>query len=189
MLTPEQQQFLVSTCAAAKQAGHIFPAMAACEAADESAWGTSHLAQEANNLFGMKQHEHPVYGSLSIPTREFLNQRWLTVDAEWVKYPNVAECFDDRMNTLRQMMTSFPHYALALAAETPEQYVTEVSKSWSTDPDRAAKCIAIYHAHKSLFHPTNVDLSAGTPGEKPEPSPQQPGPVAGVPEPTEEATA
>jgi flagellum-specific peptidoglycan hydrolase FlgJ len=151
MLTAEQQHFLVATYQAAKQAGHIFPEMAACEAADESAWGTSHLAIDANNLFGMKQHAHPVYGSISIPTREFENARWLTVDAEWVKYPDLASCFADRMNTLRTMSTSYPHYSLALGAETPEEYVAQVSQSWSTNPTRAADCIAIYHAHKNLM--------------------------------------
>lgn len=151
MATAEQMNFLTGAAAAAKAAGHVFPAMAACEAAVESGWGASELAREDNNLFGCKQHEHPVYSTVHIPTREFENAHWLTVDAAWVKYPTVQDCFADRMNTLRTMMTSYPHYAEALAAETPEAYVTAVSRSWSTDPERAANCIAIYHAHESAL--------------------------------------
>ena len=151
MLTPQQQQFLAATAKAAAAGNHVFPEMAACEAALESAWGSSELARQANNLFGCKQHQHPIYGTISIPTREFLNARWLTVDANWVKYPDLATCFADRMTTLRNLSGMYPHYAQALGAETPEDYVTQVSMSWSTDPDRAANCIEIYHAHKDIL--------------------------------------
>lgn len=151
MLTQDQQTFLTNAAKAAQAAGHIFPEMAACEAADESAWGTSELAKQDFNLFGCKQHQHPVYGTVHIPTREFVHQSWVTEDAAWVQYPSIEACFEDRMNTLRTMMTTYPHYGLALAADNAEEYVTEVSLSWSTDPNRAAKCIAIYHAHKPLL--------------------------------------
>jgi hypothetical protein len=38
----------------------------------------------------------------------------------------------------------YPHYKAALDAPTPEQYVEAVSRTWSTDPGRAA-VISIYH--------------------------------------------
>lgn len=151
MLTQEQEQGLTKAAMAAKAAGHIFPEMAACEAALESAWFTSKLAVEDNNLFGCKQHEHPVYGTVHIPTREFEDQRWVTADAAWVEYPDLSSCFADRMNTLRTLSGTYPHYGVALVCDTPEEYVTEVSRSWSTDPARATKCIEIYHAHKPLL--------------------------------------
>jgi flagellum-specific peptidoglycan hydrolase FlgJ len=47
--------------------------MAACEAALESTWGASELATKGNNLFGQKQQVHPEFGTLHIPTREFIN--------------------------------------------------------------------------------------------------------------------
>jgi flagellum-specific peptidoglycan hydrolase FlgJ len=150
-LTTDQQAFLASAARAAKSAGHIFPAMAACEAADESRWGQSELARTANNLFGAKQQEHFIYGTVHIPTREYLSGHWITEDAAWVKFPDVAACFVARMNTLLRLRTNYPHYAAALAAATPERYVEEVSRSWSTNPTRAADCTAIYHAHAGLL--------------------------------------
>lgn len=132
---------------AAKSAGHIFPAMATCEAALESAWGASQLAREGNNLFGSKQQRHPVYDTLHIPTREFIHHTWITVEAAWVHYPDVPTCFRERMNTLERLKGEYPHYAAALAAKTPEEYVNEVSRSWSTDPERAAKVLSIYREH------------------------------------------
>ena len=151
MATQEQLTFLASAAKSAKLAGHIWPGMAACEAALESTWGTSELALKAHNLFGAKQQIHPVYGTLHLPTREFLNRQWVTEDAEWCEYPDFATSFLERMNTLRRLAGSFPHYAAALAAATPEVYVSQVSLSWSTDPLRAEKCIEISGAHTNTI--------------------------------------
>ena len=87
------------------------------------------------------------YGTHILPTREFENGEWVTVNAAWVHYPGVSTCFFDRMMTLTRLSPYFPNYAAALAAKDAETYVTEVSKTWSTDPDRAQKCIAIYREY------------------------------------------
>jgi len=139
--------WLDSTSAAAEQAGHIFPSMAACEAALESGYGQSQLARNANNLFGTKQHATPIYETLSLPTKEFINGEWIQTTANWVKYPQLSDCFVDRMATLRRLASSYPHYAAALAATDAQTFVTEVSKTWSTDPSRASKVISIFNAY------------------------------------------
>lgn len=163
MLTPAQTQFLQDAARAAQKSGHIFPEMAACEAALESSWGASQLAKDANNLFGQKQRVHPEYGSITLPTKEFINHQWVTEEAAWVKYPDWESCFADRMRTLERLAPSYPHYAMALEAETAEDYVTNVSLSWSTDPDRASKVTSIFHAHRDLLDaalagpPQNID--------------------------------
>lgn len=147
-MTAAQKQWLDATADAAFAAHHIYPTMAACEAALESShkgiFGASQLAREDKNYFGMKQHKHPTYGTVSLPTKEFLEGEWELVDAFFVKYPTVEACFEDRMATLKRLSTVYPHYAEALAAEDPIDYVRAVSKTWSTDPDRAAHVIAIY---------------------------------------------
>ena len=144
-MTPEE--FLEKAAAAARAAGHIFPDHAACEAALESAWGRSMLAEKANNLFGQKQSHPPAGASLSMPTREFLHGSWVMVQAEWMMFPNWAACFAERMTVLRQLENAYPHYRAALSAATGEQFVAELSKSWSTDPDRAEKVLSVYREH------------------------------------------
>lgn len=139
-----QKQFIDKATFGATQARHVFPQMAAAEAALESGYGVSGLAIRDNNLFGMKQHQHPVYGTEILPTKEFINSEWVTVNAEWIKYPDLAACFTDRMNTLQRLAPNYPHYAAALAAKDAITYINEVSKTWSTDPNRAAKVIEIY---------------------------------------------
>jgi flagellum-specific peptidoglycan hydrolase FlgJ len=131
---------------AAEQAGHIFPEMAACEAALESGYGRSVLAMQDRNLFGTKQHVHPVYGTHSLPTREDLGGKWVEVTANWVSYPDWQSCFADRMATLKRLASFYPHYAAALAAGSATTYVMEVSRTWSTDPERGEKVLAIYDA-------------------------------------------
>jgi|SRR5581483_2737110 len=143
-MTTLQKQFLQAACAAAREAGHIFPEMAACEAALESNYGRSLLAQKDNNLFGMKQHKHPIYGTHSLPTREFLKGQWVVVTADWVSYPNWQTCFEDRMATLKRLADTYLHYANALRAASAVTYINEVSLTWSTDPARATKVLAIY---------------------------------------------
>ena len=151
MITAQQQQALLIAFTAAKAASHIQPGMAAVEAMVESAWGTSKLVVEARNWFGCKQHSHPIFGTINLPTREFLSQIWQVVDGSFVAYPSDAASFEDRMHTLTVLRLRYPHYDAAFRAATPELYVTEVSRSWSTDPYRANTCIDIYHSHLDLL--------------------------------------
>lgn len=149
-----QRSFLDRATAEAVKANHPFAQMAACEAALESGhvdpatkvmvYGGSELARDDNNLFGMKQHAHPVYDTVNLPTREFEKGQWEETTAAWVKYPDWRACFADRLATLERLSNAYPHYAAALRAGDARTYVIEVSKSWSTDPARAQKVIAIY---------------------------------------------
>jgi len=147
-----QRQFLDRATVEALKANHPFPRMAACEAALESDYGLSELARDANNLFGMKQHAHPIFGTMNLPTREWVNGpdghsidgRWLAVPAEWVKYPDLAACFADRLATLERLSNAYPHYKAALDSIDAAEYIAEVSKTWSTDPKRGEKVLSIY---------------------------------------------
>ena len=152
MPTP-QDDFLAKAAAAARDAGHIFPEYAACEAALESAWGHSLLATQGNNLFGQKQSHPPFEGSstLTLPTREFLHGAWVTVQANWVNFPDWASCFKARMALLQRLSSTYPDYKSALNATSGEQFITAVSHTWSTDPQRAGKVLSIFDAHGSVL--------------------------------------
>jgi flagellum-specific peptidoglycan hydrolase FlgJ len=168
MTTTPQDSFLRQASAAARAAGHIFPEYAACEAALESTWGRSRLAREANNLFGQKQSTENIEttgikaaATLALPTQEFLNGRWVTVVARWVRFADQAACFRARMALLHRLQQSYPAYARALAATSGEVFIEEVSRAWSTDPRRAAKVLAIHRQHCSSFLPLAPTALAG----------------------------
>lgn len=148
------KDFITNAVAAAQAAGHVFPEMAACEAAVESAgklpdgtyqYGYSELARLYNNMFGTKVHQHEEYGTINLPTKEYSSVKgWYVVEAAWVAYPNWMASFEDRMSTLERLKGVYPHYALALTAPDPITYVEQVSLTWSTGPARAQECINIY---------------------------------------------
>ena len=168
-----QIDFLTRAVVAARQGGHIFPEMAACEAALESGWGQSRLARIANNLFGEKQdrgHNEGI-GTLALPTREYLHGRWISVDALWVKFPDWAASFAGRMRILRALSSEFPAYDQALHASNPQQFVQLVSERWSTDPERAGKVLSIYDEHQGLL----AGLAAPPPGVPLAPPPSMAG--------------
>lgn len=141
------EQFFVDARNAAARAGHPFPAAAACEAALESSWGVSQLARQANNLLGIKQHQHHAYEDIFLPTREWVknstypNGTFVVVNADFVKYPSWDDCFRDCVAMLHRMSC----YAPALTAPDVESFERAVAAHWSTDPHRADKVLAIYH--------------------------------------------
>jgi flagellum-specific peptidoglycan hydrolase FlgJ len=161
MPTP-QSEFLLKAAGAARAVGHLFPDYAACEAALESGWGLSRLATEANNLFGQKQAHPPLPGTqtLTLPTREFLHGAWVALQANWVKFPDWESCFRERMALLRSLAAAWPNYAAALRATTGEQFITEVSRTWSTDPARAGKVLEVYDHHRGIFAAPQLEADA-----------------------------
>jgi flagellum-specific peptidoglycan hydrolase FlgJ len=146
-MTEAERLFLDKATAAATVSGSPFPAMVGAEAALESEWGRSQLAIQDNNLFGVKAHEHPQYGTANLPTREFEGGTWVEVEACWMRYENWADCFKDRLATLQRLAPFYPHYSKALLAPTPEDYIQEVSLTWSSDPLRGQKVLAIYQEY------------------------------------------
>ncbi len=148
----EHVEIIKDWAAQAKDAGHPFPEAAACEAALESAYGKSYLAVHGLNLFGMKQHKEPIFETLTLPTHEATGKKDLlgnpvfeAIQAPFVKYPSLKDCFADRLATLERLapQAGFTRYKIALNATTPEDFVTNVSLKWSTDPNRGAKVLAI----------------------------------------------
>jgi flagellum-specific peptidoglycan hydrolase FlgJ len=167
-----QEAFLRKAAAAARTAGHLFPEYAACEAALESGWGQSRLATQGNNLFGQKQAHPPLPGTqtLSLPTHEFLHGEWVAVQASWVQFQNWEFCFTERMALLRSLAKGYPNYGAALAATTGEQFIALVSRTWSTDPDRAGKVLDVYHHHRQAFDPVGTQVAAAPPSTTTQPA-------------------
>src|SRR5262249_7335055 len=59
----------------------------------ESGWGRSGLTQSANNYFGIKGTGPAGY--VVLPTKEYLNGQWVTINAKFRKYHNAQESFTD----------------------------------------------------------------------------------------------
>lgn len=115
------------------------------QAALESAWGESLLAKQANNLFGVKADKSWRGEVLTMPTREVLNGKWVTVNARWRKYKTHSECVDDHA----RFFHTNPRYAACFACKTAEGFAIEVARAgYATDPAYGAKLVATI---KSLY--------------------------------------
>ena len=142
--------FLTAAYAGATASGHVWPEYAACEAALETGWGSSKLCRLANNLFGQKQGPQTAgLPTVSIPTREVIGGKSVVVDAVWPVFASWADSFRARMELLRALAPEYRDYAAALAAATGEDFVTDVSRRWSTDPTRGAQVLQIHRRHFS----------------------------------------
>lgn len=116
------------------------------QAALESAWGESKLALAGHNLFGVKAGKLWTGETLTLPTREYLNGQWVTVNAAWRKYPDWLSSINDHASFL----TRQPRYRKALAGQrSSADFAHQIQLAgYATDPQYAAKLCQIIRKHK-----------------------------------------
>ncbi len=140
-----KEEFIAAATAAAQASSATSgfpPGVTVAQAALESAWGSSGLAQVANNYFGIKAR--PGGAAVELPTTEYVGGALVHVPAKFAKYASMAECFADR----DRMIASLPAYCEARAAGSrPEAFTRALARHWATDPDYAQKLLAVYRVH------------------------------------------
>lgn len=115
----------------------------------ESANGNSTLANQANNLFGMKG-KGPA-GSIRLPTKEYKNGEWITVQAEFRKYHNWAESVNDHSNLFLNGVSWNRDLYRGVIGKDGISASYEVAKAgYATDPDYAQKLIKLITDHQLL---------------------------------------
>jgi len=142
------QDFIDAIGPAAKQSSittKIPASFTVAEAALESGWGASMLAQQAHNLFGVKSSPGWTGPTWAMQTREYLHGQWVMVPAIWRAYPDWLGSITDHA----QFLLTNPRYKPAFAHADGEEFAATVAQAgYATDPDYADKIIAIIRAHK-----------------------------------------
>jgi flagellum-specific peptidoglycan hydrolase FlgJ len=142
------QDFIDAIAPAAKQSAlttKIPASFSVAEAALESGWGASMLAQQAHNLFGVKADSAWRGPTWTMQTREHLKGQWVMVPAVWRKYSDWLGSITDHA----QFLLTNPRYKPAFAHADGEGFAAAVQAcGYATDPDYASKIIAIIRAHK-----------------------------------------
>ena len=151
------QQAFISLIApgavAAQQRWGVPAAVTIAQAIEESAWGNSQLAARYHNLFGIKG-SGPA-GSVGLPTSEFYNGRWVTIDAQFRAYHNVAESIADHA----ELLATSGYYQRAMADRSiPDAFANNLTGVYATDPDYGANLIAIM----KLYNLYRFDQPAGS---------------------------
>lgn len=111
----------------------------------ESAWGESKLARGGCNLFGVKADAAWQGEVLLLPTREYLQGQWVTVQARWRKYPDWLACIDDHAAFLRRNKRYRPAFTGPRDGESFARAVA--AAGYATDPAYADKVVSIIRRH------------------------------------------
>jgi flagellum-specific peptidoglycan hydrolase FlgJ len=166
--TRNQQAFisLVAPGAVAAQQRNGVPAsVTIAQAIEESAWGRSSLAARYHNLFGIKG-AGPA-GSVTLPTQEYENGSWVTVDAQFAVYRNDAESIAGHA----ELLATSGYYAHAMADRAyPDAFANNLTGVYATDPDYGANLIALMKLYNLYQYDT---APATTPPATPAPAPSR----------------
>ena len=138
---------IAPTAIASARDTHIPPGFVVAEAALESTWGTSALAIQARNLFGVKADKSWHGDVWDHPTREFLNGEWVMRPARWRKYPDWRGSIGDHAAFLR----SNQRYSAAFQAVGSIAFTRAIAAAgYATDPKYADKIIAVIRGRNLL---------------------------------------
>jgi flagellum-specific peptidoglycan hydrolase FlgJ len=158
--TRDQQAFisLVAPGTVAAQQRYGVPAsVTIAQAIEESAWGQSSLAARYHNLFGIKG-TGPA-GSVALPTQEYENGTWVTIDAQFAVYHNDAESIADHA----ELLATSGYYVRAMAVRAhPDAFANDLTGVYATDPGYGANLIALMKLYNLYQYDTAPTATAVT---------------------------
>jgi len=140
-----QEQFIASIGEAAVQSADatgVPASVTIAQAILESYWGSSRLAREANNYFGIKaQTRSGSAGSIWFDVWEVIGGRNVMQSQAFRAYKTVAESFVDH----GEFFVDNGRYASAMAAKSdPRQFARAINRAgYATDPAYASKLIGL----------------------------------------------
>ena len=134
----------------------ILASLTAAQAIFESGWGREELPKKANNLFGMKGNYKGE--SVIMPTKEWVNGQYITVNATFRKYPSWQESVNDHSEKFLTMqryanLRGCTDYKLAC------RYVYE--DGYATAPDYTQKLIQAIETYKLYEWDTDAQEATG----------------------------
>jgi SH3-like domain-containing protein len=143
-----QKSFLTSLIPAAvsvaKKNG-LYPSVMVAQAITEAGWGTSELATNANNFFGIKADATWTGAVYQKASNEVIGGKTTTVTSNFRQYASIQAGLDDYAT---KVLTS-PYYQATLRKNAPSGVTAAAGlSSWATDPNYAtniAKKIQTYN--------------------------------------------
>ena len=136
-----QQAFISEVAPGALTAQREYGVPAAvtiAQAIDESGWGQSQLALQDKNLFGIKG-TGPA-GTVLMPTQEFEDGEWVTVNAPFRVYSSVAQSITDHALLLATSSSYKPAMADKLS---PDTFANDLTGVYATDPGYGSTLIGL----------------------------------------------
>ena len=128
----------------------ILPSITAAQAILESGWGSSELAKVPNNnLFGIKDSEDWHGEIVTVPTQEYLNGDYITVNAAFRKYASWNDSVVDHAKFFTSTEWRKNNYR-KVVNETDYRVAAQELKNagYATDPSYPGKLIRLIEAYK-----------------------------------------
>ena len=123
----------------------ILASLSAAQAILESGWGLSGLTKKSNNLFGIK-------GSYNGATKEWINGEYVSVNANFKKYPSWAESISDHS----ALFLRLPRYSNLIGEKDYKTACKNVAADgYATSPTYAQSLIKLIEQYK-LYEWDNV---------------------------------
>lgn len=120
-----------------KNGGNLLPSVSIAQAILESGWGKSTLAVKGNNLFGIKGAYEGKW--ITLNTKEYINGNWITVQANFRKYPSFYESILDHDN----LINNTRYKSVKISKDYKEQCKQLQASGYATDPNYANLLIQI----------------------------------------------
>lgn len=122
----------------------ILPSLTIAQAILESGWGSSQLAQRANNLFGIKAFSNWKGDRITLPTAEWYNDEKHIINADFRVYSSFNESIEDHnkllLNERYKLVRECPDYREAC------RKIYECG--YATDPEYPNKLIQIIEENR-----------------------------------------
>lgn len=126
----------------------VLPSIIIGQAILESNWGQSTLADEYNNLFGIK-----AYGDerkVNLETKEYVNEEWVTIQGDFKVYDTWEESMNDHTKLFVEGVTWNPRlYEQVLLAKNYKEAARALQAAgYATDPQYAEKVIHVIETYE-----------------------------------------
>lgn len=137
----------------------ILPSVSIAQAILESDWGRSGLAKKGNNLFGIKGDYNGEY--VTMETSEYIDGKWIRVDAKFRKYPSWNESIEDHGGFFTSTPWRTNNYK-HVVGETDYKVATQAlsDAGYATDPGYADKLNNLIKAHNLNQYDPEVKKSS-----------------------------
>ena len=126
---------------------HVYASITIAQAILESQWGTSKLASQYHNLFGIKGTGA---NSKVMTTKEYVNGKWIVIKDRFRVYDSWSESIKDHTKLmLTGTDTNKQNYDAVVKAQNYQQAAAALQKAgYATDPDYAQKLISVIKTYK-----------------------------------------
>lgn len=142
VLFGQHQQFLAEIAPVAQQLQEefgILPSISIAQASLESDWGQSQLAAEYNNFYGIKTDSDDPDEYVILPTKEFYDNKYHTVDQKFARYSSFQESMREHALLMQDGTTdNQDRYKGVIEADNYQQAADQlVASGYATAPDYA----------------------------------------------------